>query len=76
MESVTPEKVEAWTGPHGTLHTTKLRAMWAFEYDKYLKYISDNTLLCPQVFVSLSNVPTYEWLYNHLEELQKLLRPD
>lgn len=28
-----------------------------------------------RAFVGLSNIETYEWLYNHLDQLQKVLRP-
>ena len=73
--ATTPKQVEAWEGPHGTLHPTRVQALQAFEYENYLKWLANNTVFCPRAFVGLSNIETFEWLYNHLEDLQKVLRP-
>jgi len=73
--ATTPRKVEAWEGPNGTLHPTPGLALNAFEYEDYLKWLTDNTEFCPQAFVGLSNLETYNWLHNHLGDLQNVLRP-
>lgn len=72
------KKVEAWEGPNGTLHLTRVQALQAFAYENYLEWLTDQKIMQTireEAFVGLSKLETYKWLYNHLEELQKVLRP-